>query len=71
MKVRLFSILLAFPAFIALNTSAHATPAYRACLHEYAEIYAVGGNMFAGGSLGVAILKAASYCSGTMRLSPV
>jgi hypothetical protein len=70
MKLKLLTLLVFSAASFAVTSSAQATPAYRACLHEYAEIYALGGNMFAGGSLGVAILKASSYCAGTMRLSP-
>lgn len=54
--------------FLASN-SAQATPAYRACLHEQAELYAIGNNLLGNGrSLGSAIVAASNYCIGQMRL---
>ncbi len=71
MKSRLLLLSFAAVATLAAIGPANAGPAYRACLHASAERYMMGEDLpGGGGSLGYAILQAASYCSGTMRLSP-
>lgn len=46
------------------------TPAYRACLQEYSELYVLGDHML-GSNLWIqtSIARAANYCAGSARLS--
>ncbi len=46
------------------------TPAYRACVQEYAELYVLGDNMLGAGLwIQTSIARAANYCAGSARLS--
>ena len=69
---------IAFAPVIALAVAtgpAHAqlkpgTPAYRACLQEYSELYVLGDNMLGTGFwIQTSIIRASNYCAGSARLS--